>query len=54
MQKNIGVIMYQTSTSKGQELVTQRMVREFNKLGQKAYLITNILKTFYSNILITR
>ncbi len=42
MQKNIGVIMYQTSTSKGQELVTQRMVREFNKLGQKAYLITSI------------
>ncbi|MBI2870060.1 MAG: glycosyltransferase [Chloroflexi bacterium] len=32
--------MYQTSGSKGQELVAQRMVRQFNKLGQKAYLIT--------------
>lgn len=42
MQKSIGIIMYQTSTSKGQELVAQRMVREFNKLGQKAYLITSI------------
>lgn len=42
MQKNIGIIMYQTSTSKGQELVAQRMVREFNKLGQKAYLITSV------------
>ncbi|MBI2980401.1 MAG: glycosyltransferase family 4 protein [Chloroflexi bacterium] len=34
--------MYQTSTSKGQELVAQRMVREFRKLGQKAYLITSL------------
>jgi D-inositol-3-phosphate glycosyltransferase len=42
MQKCIGIIMYQTSSSKGQELVAQRMVREFNKLGQKAYLITSI------------
>ena len=33
--------MYQTSKSKGQELVAQRMVREFNKLGHKAYLITS-------------
>jgi len=40
--KRIGVIIYQTSKSKGQELVAQRMVREFNKLGHKAYLITSI------------
>jgi glycosyltransferase involved in cell wall biosynthesis len=40
--KRIGVIMYQTSKSKGQELVAQRMVREFIRLGHKAYLITSI------------
>ena len=34
--------MYQTSKSKGQELVAQRMVREFNKLGNEAYLITSV------------
>jgi len=42
LKKRIGVIMYQTSKSKGQELVAQRMVREFIKLGRKAYLITSI------------
>ena len=42
MKKNIGILIYQTSNSKGQELVAQRMVREFNKLGHKAYLITSI------------
>jgi D-inositol-3-phosphate glycosyltransferase len=42
LKKRIGVIMYQTSKSKGQELVAQRMVREFIKLGHKAYLITSI------------
>jgi glycosyltransferase involved in cell wall biosynthesis len=42
MQKRIGVVMYQTSNSKGQELVAQRMVRYFNKMGQKAYLITSV------------
>lgn len=42
LEKRIGVIMYQTSTSKGQELVAQRMVRDFIKLGHKAYLITSI------------
>jgi D-inositol-3-phosphate glycosyltransferase len=41
LEKRIGIIMYQTSNSKGQELVAQRMVRDFNKLGQKAYLITS-------------
>ncbi len=34
--------MYQTSTSKGQELVAQRMVRDLNALGHKAYLITSV------------
>jgi len=42
LKKRIGVIMYQTSKTKGQELVAQRMVREFNKLGHEAYLITSI------------
>ena len=42
LRKRIGVIMYQTSKSKGQELVAQRMVREFIKLGHEAYLITSI------------
>lgn len=42
IQKRLGIIMYQTSNSKGQELVAQRMVRDFNKLGQKAYLITSV------------
>ena len=42
MKKRIGVMMYQTSRSKGQELVAQRMVRYFNKLGHEAYLITSI------------
>ncbi len=47
LEKRIGVIMYQTSNSKGQELVAQRMVRDFNKLGQKAYLITS---TFHDGV----
>ena len=34
--------MYQTSNSKGQELVAQRMVQEFNRIGYKAYLITSV------------
>jgi len=42
MKKRIGVIMYQTSKSKGQELVAQRMVRYFTRLGHDAYLITSI------------
>ncbi|MDP2918767.1 MAG: glycosyltransferase [Dehalococcoidia bacterium] len=42
IKKNLGVVMYQTSNSKGQELVAQRMVREFNKLGHQAYLITGV------------
>ena len=42
MKKRIGVLMYQTSTSKGQELVAQRMVRDFVALGHEAYLITSV------------
>ncbi len=42
MKKRIGVIMYQTSASKGQELVAQRMVRDLIELGNDAYLITSI------------
>lgn len=39
---HVGVIMYQTSFSKGQELVAQRMVKEFKRQGHEAYLITSI------------
>ncbi|HYB84234.1 MAG TPA: glycosyltransferase [archaeon] len=42
MKKRIGVIMYQTSRSKGQELVAQRMVKYFKVLGNEAYLITSV------------
>jgi glycosyltransferase involved in cell wall biosynthesis len=38
----IGVIMYQTSETKGQELVAQRMVKEFRRQGHDAFLITSI------------
>jgi len=34
--------MYQTSRSKGQELVAQRMVKYFRSLGNDAYLITSV------------
>lgn len=34
--------MYQTSISKGQELVAQRMVRDFIAQGHRAYLITSV------------
>lgn len=34
--------MYQTSNSKGQELVAQRMVRDLASLGHEAYLITSV------------
>lgn len=37
---NIGVVMYQTSFTKGQELVAQRMTRELVKQGHQAFLIT--------------
>lgn len=38
----IGIIMYQTSFTKGQELVAQRMVKEFRRQGFDAFLITSI------------
>ncbi|MBI3859424.1 MAG: glycosyltransferase family 4 protein [Thaumarchaeota archaeon] len=38
----VGVIMYQTSLSKGQELVAQRMVKEFRRQGHESYLITSV------------
>lgn len=34
--------MYQTSSSKGQELVAQRMVSYFRRLGHEAYLISSV------------
>jgi len=42
LKLRIGVIMYQTSRSKGQELVAQRMVSYFRRLGHAAYLITSL------------
>jgi len=39
---NIFVVMYQTSKSKGQELVAQRMVKYFNRSGRRSWLITSI------------
>jgi len=42
MHKKIGILMYQTSTSKGQELVAQRMARDLIVLGHEAYLITSV------------
>ena len=38
---NFGIIMYQTSRSKGQELVAQRITAELNRQGQRAHLITS-------------
>ena len=42
----VGIIMYQTSTSKGQELVAQRMTKEFDAQGHKAVLITSRFHDF--------
>lgn len=43
---NFGVIMYQTSASKGQELVAQRMTRELASRGGRAVLITSRFHDF--------
>lgn len=43
---NFGVIMYQTSASKGQELVAQRMTKELAAQGHKAVLITSRFHDF--------
>jgi D-inositol-3-phosphate glycosyltransferase len=40
----IGVVMYQTSLTKGQELVAERMVKEFRRLGHDAFLITSVFQ----------
>jgi D-inositol-3-phosphate glycosyltransferase len=37
----IGIVMYETSLTKGQELVAQRMVKEFRALNYDAFLITS-------------
>jgi D-inositol-3-phosphate glycosyltransferase len=42
LKKRIGVVIYQTSVCKGQELVAERMVREFIRLGHEAFLITSV------------
>ncbi|MCS4540332.1 MAG: glycosyltransferase family 4 protein [Thaumarchaeota archaeon] len=42
MMLRVGVIMYQTSQTKGQELVAQRMVAEFRRQGYDAFLITSV------------
>ncbi|AFZ70805.1 glycosyltransferase [Caldisphaera lagunensis DSM 15908] len=42
MEFNFFPVMYQTSNSKGQELVAQRMLKWAIKLGYKSYLITSI------------
>jgi len=47
---NFGIVMYQTSFTKGQELVAQRMTRELVRQGHKAYLIAG---PFHNNRLIT-
>ncbi len=40
--RNTAVVMYQTSNSKGQELVAQRMVKWLRRLGVKAWLVTSV------------
>ncbi len=42
----VGVIMYETSLTKGQELVAQRMARELRREGTDAYLITSIFHDY--------
>ncbi len=38
----VGVMMYQTSYTKGQELVAEKMVKELRRQGHEAYLISSI------------
>lgn len=40
MKKRIGVIMYQTSFTKGQEIIARSMVKGFKRIGIEAFLIT--------------
>jgi len=51
MNLSIGVIMYQTSNSKGQELAAQRMVKWLRRLGHDAYLITS---NYHDNEIVVR
>jgi glycosyltransferase involved in cell wall biosynthesis len=48
---NIGIVMYQTSFTKGQELVAQRMTRELIRQGHKAFLISG---PFHDNKLVEK
>jgi glycosyltransferase involved in cell wall biosynthesis len=48
MTLRIGVVMYQTSLTKGQELVAQNMVKEFRKQGYEAFLITSVFHDWES------
>lgn len=48
---NIGIVMYQTSFTKGQELVAQNMARELVRQGHKAFLITG---PFHDNKLVDK
>lgn len=54
----IGIVMYQTSLTKGQELVALRMTRELRKQGIDAYLISspyhdNKLVPYYKSIIMS-
>jgi len=46
---NIGVVMYQTSCTKGQELVAQRMASELARQGHRTFLITG---PYHDNIIV--
>ena len=46
MKKKIGVIMYQNSFTKGQEIIAQSMVKGFKRIGTEAYLITGPFKDY--------
>ncbi len=47
---NIGVVMYQTSLTKGQELVALRMTQELRRQGHRSYIITS---PYHDNRLVT-
>ena len=46
MKKKIGVIMYQNSFTRGQEIIAQSMVKGFKRIGIEAYLITGPFKNY--------
>lgn len=47
---SIGILMYQSSRSKGQELVAQRMVKWLRRLGHEAWLLTS---TYHDGVEVT-